>query len=73
MCGLRCTPCGPTRIRNSRGSGRTVDFNFRQHPHLDYGYARTSHSSQGQTADRVIVHVSSIPAFAGMTVDALRE
>jgi len=38
-------------------TGRTVDFNLRQHAHLDYGYAMTSHSSQGQTADRVIVHV----------------
>jgi UvrD-like helicase C-terminal domain len=27
------------------------------HPHLDYGYAVTSHSSQGQTADRVLVHI----------------
>lgn len=37
-------------------SGRTVEFNIREHPHLDYGYAMTSYSSQGQTADRVIVH-----------------
>jgi ATP-dependent exoDNAse (exonuclease V) alpha subunit len=28
-----------------------------EHRHLDYGYAVTSHSSQGQTADRVVVHV----------------
>jgi ATP-dependent exoDNAse (exonuclease V) alpha subunit len=28
-------------------------------PHLDYGYAVTSHSSQGQTADRVLIHVDS--------------
>jgi ATP-dependent exoDNAse (exonuclease V) alpha subunit len=40
-------------------SGREVEFNARQHPHLDYGYAVTSHSSQGQTADRVLVHVDS--------------
>jgi ATP-dependent exoDNAse (exonuclease V) alpha subunit len=38
-------------------SGREAEFNIRQHPHLDYGYAVTSHSSQGQTADRVLVHV----------------
>jgi ATP-dependent exoDNAse (exonuclease V) alpha subunit len=30
-------------------SGREVEFNVRQHPDLDYGYAVTSHSSQGQT------------------------
>jgi conjugative relaxase-like TrwC/TraI family protein len=40
-------------------SGREVAFNARQHPHLDYGYAVTSHSSQGQTADRVLIHVDS--------------
>ena len=38
-------------------SGRTVALNLRAHPHLDYGYAVTSHSSQGQTADRVLVHI----------------
>jgi len=43
-------------------SGREVEFNVRQHPHLDYGYTVTSHSSQGQTADRVLIHVDSIQA-----------
>jgi hypothetical protein len=38
-------------------SGRTVAFNIKENPHLDYGYAVTSHSSQGQTADRVLIHV----------------
>jgi conjugative relaxase-like TrwC/TraI family protein len=40
-------------------SGREVAFNIREHPHLDHGYAVTSHSSQGQTADRVLVHVDT--------------
>jgi len=40
-------------------SGRDVQFNVREHPHLDYGYAVTSHSSQGATADRVLVHVDT--------------
>jgi ATP-dependent exoDNAse (exonuclease V) alpha subunit len=40
-------------------SGREVRFNVREHPHLDYGYAVTSHSSQGQTADRVLIHVDT--------------
>ena len=40
-------------------SGRTVAFNIRENPHLDYGYAVTSQSSQGQTADRVLVHVDT--------------
>ena len=34
-------------------SGREVRFNVRKHAHLDHGYAVTSHSSQGQTAERV--------------------
>src|SRR5437879_7764728 len=40
-------------------SGRTVSLNIKENPHLDYGYAVTSHSSQGQTADRVLVHVDT--------------
>jgi conjugative relaxase-like TrwC/TraI family protein len=40
-------------------SGRDVHLNVREHPHLDYGYAVTSHSSQGATADRVLVHVDT--------------
>jgi conjugative relaxase-like TrwC/TraI family protein len=40
-------------------SGRLVEFNIEDHPHLDYGYAVTSHSSQGQTADRVLIHVDT--------------
>ena len=40
-------------------SGRRVSFDPREHPHLDHGYAVTSHSSQGQTADRVLIHVDT--------------
>jgi ATP-dependent exoDNAse (exonuclease V) alpha subunit len=40
-------------------SGQEVRFNVREHPHLDYSYAMTSHSSQGQTADRVLIHVDT--------------
>ena len=40
-------------------SGRKLAFNIREHPRLDYGYAVTSHSSQGQTADRVLIHVDT--------------
>jgi ATP-dependent exoDNAse (exonuclease V) alpha subunit len=48
---------GDLRIRLD--SGRDVEFNLRQYPHLDHGYAVTSHSGQGATADRVLVHVDS--------------
>jgi ATP-dependent exoDNAse (exonuclease V) alpha subunit len=40
-------------------SGRNVRFHIAEHPHLDHGYAVTSHSSQGVTADRVIVNVDT--------------
>jgi ATP-dependent exoDNAse (exonuclease V) alpha subunit len=38
---------------------REVRFNISEHPHLDHGYAVTSHSSQGQTAERVLIHVDT--------------
>jgi hypothetical protein len=47
-------------------SGRIVGFNLRQHSHLDFGYAVTSHSSQGETADRVLIHVDSEHAHKGL-------
>ncbi|HTT18924.1 MAG TPA: MobF family relaxase [Candidatus Sulfotelmatobacter sp.] len=40
-------------------SGRSLLIDPNKHPHLDYGYAMTSHSSQGQTASRVLIHVDS--------------
>ncbi|MGA7859418.1 MAG: MobF family relaxase, partial [Terracidiphilus sp.] len=40
-------------------SGRAVDLDPNRHLHLDHGYAVTSHSSQGQTADRVLIHVDT--------------
>jgi ATP-dependent exoDNAse (exonuclease V) alpha subunit len=40
-------------------SGRTSSFEAGERCHLDYGYAVTSHSSQGQTAGRVLVHVET--------------
>ena len=48
---------GDVQIRMD--SGRDVAFNIREHPHLDHGYAVTSHSSQGQTAERVLIHVDT--------------
>jgi ATP-dependent exoDNAse (exonuclease V) alpha subunit len=40
-------------------SGKSVGFNLAEHPHIDYGYAVTSYTGQGQTADRVLVHVDT--------------
>lgn len=40
-------------------NGKMVTFSSQDNPHLDHGYAMTSHSSQGITADRVLIHVDS--------------
>ena len=39
--------------------GREVELDSVKYRHLDHGYAVTSHSSQGQTADRVLIHVDT--------------
>jgi conjugative relaxase-like TrwC/TraI family protein len=40
-------------------SGRNVEVGVRGFPHIDHGYAVTSHSSQGQTAERVLIHADT--------------
>jgi ATP-dependent exoDNAse (exonuclease V) alpha subunit len=40
-------------------SGRIVAWNLNQHKHVDYAYAMTSHSSQGATVDRVLIHIDT--------------
>ena len=47
------------QMRLKMGSGRDVQLDPREHPHLDHGYAVTSHSSQGQTAERVLIHADT--------------
>ncbi len=47
------------RMTLKMDSGRSVSLDPREHPHLDHGYAVTSHSSQGQTADRVLIHIDT--------------
>jgi ATP-dependent exoDNAse (exonuclease V) alpha subunit len=47
------------RLRLKMDGGRMVELDPREHPHLDHGYAMTSYSSQGQTADRVLIHVDT--------------
>lgn len=44
-------------------SGRDLRIDPQRHPHLDHGYAVTSYSGQGQTADRVLIHADTdLPA-----------
>jgi ATP-dependent exoDNAse (exonuclease V) alpha subunit len=40
-------------------NNRQIEFNASQHRHFDHGYAVTSHSSQGLTAERVLVHADT--------------
>jgi conjugative relaxase-like TrwC/TraI family protein len=47
--------CITARLENHR----QIDFNASQNRHFDHGYAVTSHSSQGLTAERVIVHADT--------------
>jgi conjugative relaxase-like TrwC/TraI family protein len=47
------------RLRLRMDGRRAVELDTSRQTHLDYGYAVTSHSSQGQTADRVLVHVDT--------------
>ena len=47
------------RLHLKMDSGRVVELDRHRNLHLDFGYAVTSHSSQGQTADRVLIHVDT--------------
>ena len=47
------------RLSLKMDSGRSLQIDPNKHPYLDYGYAMTSHSSQGQTANRVLIHVGT--------------
>src|SRR5208282_1761565 len=40
-------------------NNRQVEFNAQEHRHFDHGYAVTSHSSQGLTAERVLVNADT--------------
>jgi conjugative relaxase-like TrwC/TraI family protein len=47
------------RISARLDSNRQVEFNTQDHRHFDHGYAVTSHSSQGLTAERVLVNADT--------------
>lgn len=47
------------RMSLNMDSGRSLQIDPNKHPHLDYGYAMTSCSSQAQTANRVLIHVDT--------------
>jgi conjugative relaxase-like TrwC/TraI family protein len=47
------------RVTARLDNNRQIEFNATQQRHFDHGYAVTSHSSQGLTADRVLVHADT--------------
>lgn len=53
------TKIEPDQIRLAMDSGREVMVDLRNVRHLDYGYAVTSHSSQGLTFDRVLINANT--------------
>jgi hypothetical protein len=55
----RMDPSDANALHVRLDSGRAVAFERDRSLHLDYGYAVTSHSSQGQTADRVLAHIDT--------------
>ncbi len=47
------------RLSARLDNNRQIEFNAGEHRHFDHGYAVTSHSSQGLTAERVLVHADT--------------
>jgi len=44
------------RVSARLDDSRRFDFNAAEHRHFGHGYAVTSHSAQGLTAERVLIH-----------------
>ena len=47
------------RVSARLESGREINFDPAEHRHFDHGYAVTSHSAQGLTAERVLVNADT--------------
>jgi ATP-dependent exoDNAse (exonuclease V) alpha subunit len=50
-------------------SQRTLRFNIKQMPTVDHAYAMTSYSAQGQTVDKVILHIEALNSRTRPLVD----
>jgi conjugative relaxase-like TrwC/TraI family protein len=50
---------GRGRLTVALDSGRSVEFHIDENRHIDHGYAVTSHSSQGQTVNRVLINADT--------------
>ena len=47
------------RISARLDNNHRIEFNAAEHRHFDHGYAVTSHSAQGLTAERVLIHADT--------------
>jgi len=47
------------RISARLDDNRPIEFKAAEHGHFDHGYAVTSHSAQGLTAERVLIHADT--------------
>jgi conjugative relaxase-like TrwC/TraI family protein len=47
------------RIAARLDDNRQIEFKAAEHRHFDHGYAVTSHSAQGLTAERVLIHADT--------------
>lgn len=47
------------RVMARLDDNRQLEFNAAEHRHFDHGYAVTSHSAQGLTAERVLIHADT--------------
>lgn len=47
------------RLTVALDSGRSAEFHIDENRHIDYGYAVTSYSSQGQTVNRVLAEIDT--------------
>ncbi len=47
------------RLSARLDNNRQIELNASEHRHFDHGYAVTSHSAQGLTAERVLVHADT--------------
>lgn len=50
-------------------NGRRLAWNLKEYRYLDHAYAMTSHSSQGMTVDRVLIHVDTTDSRVRGLVD----
>jgi ATP-dependent exoDNAse (exonuclease V) alpha subunit len=53
------TAAQASQITVKMDAGHSITFDPQTMRNFDHGYAVTSHSSQGQTADRVLIHVDT--------------